>query len=287
MITTILNARKSACIRAMFVATIIVSAGCIGRAPTEPPYLILYAFEAEGALLAEQMMIRDSAVFLGRTVYIGSLSGKEVVLAESGVGTNNAAMTTQQLLDNYDPRAVVFTGIAGAIDTAVRIGDIVVCSTWFQYDYGYHGKDGFQPTGQEIYDPVKDSITWTAAYRADSGLFARAAGLTRSGLDLELIGDRKPSIIVGGIGVTGNAFIDSPEKRIWLNETFGAFITDMESSAVAHVCTANDVPFIVIRSASDLAGGSGSETAGAELEQFFEVAADNSSRVVMRYLPEL
>jgi len=63
--------------------------------------------------------------------------------------------------------------------------------------------------------------------------------------------------------------------------------TDMESSSVAQVCIANGIPFIVFRSASDLAGGSGSETAGAELESFFKVAADNSSKVVMEFLKRL
>ena len=38
-------------------------------------------------------------------------------------------------------------------------------------------------------------------------------------------------------------------------ETFGARVLDMESAAVAHVAYANGVPFIAIRSLSDLAGG--------------------------------
>ncbi len=273
----------------MIIIGIILAAlaGCVAKTETPKPYLILYAFEAEGRLLAGQMEIADSVRLLGRMVYEGTLSGKDVVLTESGVGMNNAAMMTQQMIDIYYPRAVIFTGIAGAVDTSVHIGDIVVCRRWRQHDYGYWGKDGFQPTPQGVYDPRVDSVIRTTEYPADSALFAVAENLPNRSIELANIGERRPNITVGGVGVSGNAFIDSREKRIWLNETFDALITDMESSAVGQVCTINDLPFIVFRSASDLAGGSGSETANDELEQFFRVAADNSSRLVKEFLSDL
>ena len=103
-------------------------------------------------------------------------------------------------------------------------------------------------------------------------------------IPFKMIGDRTPRLIVGGTGVSGNSFIDSKEKRLWLQENFNAMVTDMESAAVAQVCAVNGLPFIIFRSASDLAGGSGSETATDELEQFFKIAADNSSSVVLRFL---
>jgi adenosylhomocysteine nucleosidase len=64
-------------------------------------------------------------------------------------------------------------------------------------------------------------------------------------------------------------------------------VTDMESAAVAQVCIANDIPFVIFRSASDLAGGSGSETAQAEMDEFYQIAARNASKVVMAYLAQL
>jgi len=56
---------------------------------------------------------------------------------------------------------------------------------------------------------------------------------------------------------------------------------------VAQVCTANNLPFIVSRSASDLAGGSGSESAQKELNRFFEVAAGNSALFVISLIERL
>jgi len=251
------------------------------------PYLILYAFDAEGQVLKEQMTVDQSLRILGRDVSIGSLSGKEVILAESGIGMTNASITAQKLIDKYNPRGVVFTGIAGAIDSVVHIGDIVVCENWITHDYVYHGADGPKPSAITAYSPYLDSLIAMAQFAVDSTMFAVAAGISVDSIEFENIGDRKPVVITGGVGVSGNAFIDNLDKRIWLETSFDALITDMESAAVAQVCIVNDVPFIVFRSASDLAGGPGSESAKDELQEFFRVAADNSSMLVIKFLERL
>jgi adenosylhomocysteine nucleosidase len=66
-----------------------------------------------------------------------------------------------------------------------------------------------------------------------------------------------------------------------------AQIVDMESAAAVQAANINGVPILVVRSCSDLAGGSGSSTAGIEMESFMKVAADNSAAFVMELLKEL
>ena len=251
------------------------------------PYLILYAFGAEGKLLSQAMEAQDSMAVLGRKVYAGRLADKDIVLAESGVGMTNAAMMAQHLIDRFNPRAVIFTGIAGAIDSGVNIGDIVVCEKWRTHDYGYHGKDGFRAGGIGVYVPAFDSVARLSDFAVDAAMFKMAHSLSNSDLSLEKIGERLPRLIVGGVGVSGNCFIDNTEKRVWLSEQFQALVTDMETASVAQVCMANAVPYVAFRSASDLAGGSGSATAHDELERFFTIAADNSSKVVIEFLSNL
>jgi len=73
------------------------------------------------------MTIEKTDTILGRPVQIGRLVDKAVILAESGIGMTNAAMTTQKLIDTFHPKAIIFSGIAGAVDTSIRIGDIVAC----------------------------------------------------------------------------------------------------------------------------------------------------------------
>ena len=59
---------------------------------------------------------------------------------------------------------------------------------------------------------------------------------------------------------------------------------DMESAAVAHVCLVNDIPVVIFRSASDLAGGSDAVSARDQLDRFFQVAADNSAEILESFL---
>lgn len=271
----------------LVASLILLQFGCGGEHLPPQPYLVLYAFDAEGELIGEQMSVRRTERHLGRAVTVGQISGKEVVLAESGVGMTNAAMTVQKMVDLYKPQGVIMTGIAGSIDSMVHIGDIVVCQKWMEHDYGYIGHDGFEHKELWVYLPDEDSIAQTSTFLVDNELLSIAESLRNVELDLEKIGLRDPKLLARGVGVSGNSFIDSKEKREWLSDKFGALIVDMESAAIAQVCTVNGIPFIVFRSASDLAGGSGSETAQNELDEFFEIAAGNSSKVVIRFLKEL
>lgn len=115
----------------------------------------------------------------------------------------NAAMSVQYLIDQFHPKAVVFSGIAGAIDTSVHIGDIVVCSNWVTHDYGYYGKDGFKPSAIQHFDNSAHSLTTSLHFTVNSVLFNAANQLADDDLALGKIGERTPSLIVGGTGVSG------------------------------------------------------------------------------------
>lgn len=268
---------------------LLLLSGCkrpAGDASTQP-LLILYAFSTEGKLLGEQMTVDTVETHLGRDVPIGRLANHDIVLAASGVGMTNAAMTVEHMIDVFHPRAVIFTGIAGGIDSSVHIGDIVVAERWRQHDYGYVGAQGFVPGPVGVFVAADDSLERIDDFQVDKHLLEVADEIDVSTLELKKIGERTPRLLVGGVGVSGNSFVDSKQMRAKLSSVHEARVVDMESAAVAQVCTVNGTPFIVFRSASDLAGGSGSETAGDELNQFFEVAAYNSAQVVVAFLQKL
>jgi adenosylhomocysteine nucleosidase len=94
----------------------------------------------------------------------------------------------------------------------------------------------------------------------------------------------KPAVLVGGHGVSGQAFVDNAAFRDYAQKTFGAEVLDMESAGVAQVAYANRVPFIAFRSLSDLAGGG---DAGNDMGTFFQLASDNSAAVVGEFLKAL
>ena len=79
----------------------------------------------------------------------------------------------------------------------------------------------------------------------------------------------------------GARFIDNATFREYAFATFGARVLDMESAAVAHVAFANRIPFLAIRSLSDLAGGGAGEN---QMEAFLGLAAGNATTVVKELL---
>lgn len=241
---------------------------------------LMFAFPAEGELLKHKMEMKDSLKIANRTFYSGQLEGRKVILVESGVGLVAAAMTAQLLIDQFKPEQILFSGICGAVDANYKIGDIAVPIKWIIHDYGYYDSSGFHLAQREgkrfIY------------FITDPNLLSAAAIVAKSkSLKLKLIDSRVPQIRISKIGSSGNSFVDQKEKRGWLRNQAGAEIVDMESAAVVQVANANNVPVLVIRSCSDLAGGSGSSTAEKELEQFFKVAADNSAAFLLEVLKNI
>ncbi len=245
---------------------------------------IMFAFPAEGQLLRSEMDLEDSVFSVGRVFWIGKISGKDVIVVNSDVGMTNAAMTTQLLIDRFKPKEIIFTGICGGIDPDNNIGDIVIPEFWVTHDYGLYNEDGFKTGWISVHLPEKQVVDTVTFFAVDENLLKIAENIEP---DLKPILGRTPKIKVGGNGSSGNSFIDQVEKREWLKENLDAEIVDMESAAVVQVAKINGVPVLVVRSCSDLAGGSGSSTARDEIQEFFEVAADNSAGFVLEFLKEL
>lgn len=249
---------------------------------------IIFAFKEEGELLRKNIELKDSLFFCGRTFWMGKLQEKELVVVSSGIGMTNSAMTTQLLIDKFEPKQIIFTGICGGINPENRIGDIVIPDKWATHDFGYYDKNGFKIMSVPVTMPGKRESDTVTYFEVDSNLLEKAQSVKNEAKKrFQKILDRSPQIKIGGNGVSGNSFIDQVEKRLWLKEKFNAQIVDMESAGSVQVANINNVPILIVRSCSDLAGGSGSSTAEAELEEFMKVVADNSAEFVLELLKEL
>ncbi|MCY4541796.1 MAG: 5'-methylthioadenosine/S-adenosylhomocysteine nucleosidase [Rhodobacteraceae bacterium] len=275
-------------------------------APDETPRIaVVSSFEPEQAILQEH--IRDASVLTvnGVEFTVGNLEGRDVVLFLSGISVVNAAMTVQLALDHFAIEHIVFSGIAGGVDPGLNIGDVVIADRWGQYLEMYYARetgDGWStipffeypygnfgmmfPRSVTVLQPgakVPETRFW---FPVDQELLASAhrvgeeVTLVRCTIDQKCL-DQAPRIVVAGSGVSGSAFIDNATFRTWVFETFEARVLDMESAAVAHVAFANDVPFIAVRSLSDLAGGGRGEN---QLEVFLDLAATNAASVVRALL---
>ena len=69
-----------------------------------------------------------------RTFFEGTGRDRKSCLCFRAVGKVSAAITTLLLLERFGVTHIVFTGVAGAIDPGLRIGDVVVAERLVQHD---------------------------------------------------------------------------------------------------------------------------------------------------------
>ena len=271
---------------------------------------VVSAFAPERSVLRGESDNATVHLISGVEFVAGTLEGQNVVLFLSGISVVNAAMTVQLALDHFTIDRIVFSGIAGGVDPALHIGDVVIADRWGQYlealfarevegewakppffDYPFANFGMMFPRSVTVQRAGAEAPETRFWFPVDEALLAHARAvvadvvLDRCRADGVCL-QRPPKVVIGGPGVSGGAFVDNAAFREYTFKTFGARVLDMESAAVAHVAYANNVPFLAVRSLSDLAGGGEDEN---QIEVFFGLAAGNSAAVVkalLRGMPE-
>lgn len=220
---------------------------------------IIGAMDEEIALLLKHMEDVKSEKFAGVVFVSGKLQGRSVVVCKSGVGKVNAAVTTQLLVDRFEVTAVIFTGVAGAVNPQLEIGDIVISSSCQQHDMDVSPL-GFA-RGVIPYQEVSD-------FPAAPELI-RLAQKACENLKLER------GVLVGKV-LSGDQFVADPERVQLLHDTMQGACVEMEGAAVAQVCYMNGLPYVVLRSMSDKADGS----AHVNFAEFTVLASNRSFALV-------
>ena len=224
---------------------------------------VMGAMREEVELLLPELREAREVRVLGVTLHAGQLDGRTVVLTQCGIGKVNAGVGCLALLE-AGASSVIFTGVAGALDPALRVGDMVVSRDCVQHDVDVSA------LGYELGLIPGEVLCWTA----DETLRERAVRAATSLKEVE--------VVVGRVA-SGDQFVASPEKGRWLRDTFGGACAEMEGAAVAQVCAQRGVPFVVIRSMSDTADGD----AGVDYPSFMPVVAARAVRVVRTMLADL
>jgi adenosylhomocysteine nucleosidase len=241
----------------------------------EPVTALLGAFNQEVTLLEDRLADPQEHEIEGIRFVTGKLNGQNVVVAWTGIGKVNAAMTTTLLIEHFKPKRLIFTGIAGAVNPDLQPGDIVIAEKTAYHDMGTVWPEGLVPKGvKNRLDGTENPVFFPANRR-----LVRLAQQAASRATLESIqmirGQRAPRIITG-IVVTGDAFIASAAKCAELRKKFKADAVEMEGAAVAQICYQRDIAYLVIRSISDNAN----EGAVLDKQMFYILAARNSAELV-------
>ena len=179
-------------------------------------------------------------------------------------------------------RQVVFSGVAGGLDPALHIGDVVVADRIVQHDVGRIENDAllrYQAGHVSFINPT-DAL----GYSMDADLLTRV----RDNLaDIELPPlsnsaggrDRPPRVVFGTI-LTGDQYVHCEITRQRLHRELDGRAVEMEGGAVAQVCESVGIPWIVIRALSDLAGRDSALDFSAFVAEVAAISAHLVRRIV-------
>ena len=200
---------------------------------------IIGAMEEEVAILKEAMDVEKIVEHASMQFYKGVLCGEKVVVVRSGIGKVNAAVCAQVLVDKFNIDILINTGIAGSLDPAIDIGDMVISTDLVEHDMD--ASIFGDPVGQI---PRMD----TFSFPADPELVKKAVQAnTEANPDIKTFTGRI---------VSGDQFVSSSEVKEKLVSLFDAKCTEMEGAAIAHVAYLNKVSCVIIRAISDKADNS-------------------------------
>lgn len=198
----------------------------------------------------------------GLTVMGGSYHGFNLVATTAGMGTVNVAAATQHLISAYGANAVIFSGIAGGLNPALHIGDVVIGEHLRYIDTDTALIAESAPHLEEfvssdfLVDVAEETLVAHGFVNAaldeeasEAGAAARAVAdgsyFRRNNPDAE------PQRYLRGVIATGNRFITGEELKQAVIAATRADCAEMEGAAVAHIAAKNQVDCLVLRAISD------------------------------------
>lgn len=226
---------------------------------------IIGAMEEEVTLLRDNIKESSQETIAGCEFTFGTMHGAQVILLRSGIGKVNAAMSTTILLEKYKPDCIINTGSAGGFNPELNVGDVVISTEVRHHDvdvtaFGYE-------YGQVPQLP--------AAFLADKKLIETAGMAANELKDIQSI---------KGLIATGDSFMSDSKRVEYIRTKFQNLqAVEMEAAAIAQVAHQFNVPFVIIRSLSDIAG----KESNISFDQFIDKAALHSATLVMKMVKSL
>jgi len=242
---------------------------------------IISALHEEQQGLVEAMQGPSRLMHGMRDYALGHLWGIDAVCVLSRIGKVAAAMTATMLVEKFGVTHILFTGVAGAGDAGVRVGDIVVAESLVQYDMD----------ASPLFPRFEVPLTGLSHFQSNVHLSNQVASAASLFLDLDFmdaIDDTERAVfrlerpkVHRGLVASGDRFVSCPTHLSQLNGSLsGLLAVEMEGAAVAQVCFELGVPFAVIRTISDNAN----EDAATDFMRFVKsVASRYAFHIVKRY----
>jgi adenosylhomocysteine nucleosidase len=243
---------------------------------------IVSAMPEEITLIVESLSGVRTREFGQRDFHIGEFHGVEAIVVFSRMGKVAAAATATQLIASYPVSEIVFTGVAGAIQRELSIGDVVVADGLLQHDLDA------SPIFPRYQVPLLGKSVFHADRRICDRLMRAASRFLADDLEscvarpeLDFFHVSAPRVI-RGIVASGDKFFSSAAEAQELHVRLpNVCCVEMEGAAVAQVCEEYSVPFGVVRTISD----SADENSVHDFPRFArEIARHYSAGILSRFV---
>jgi adenosylhomocysteine/aminodeoxyfutalosine nucleosidase len=224
---------------------------------------IMGAMPEEIAPILEKLGEYKTTEFADNRYYEASYKGMDLVIAYSKIGKVFSTLTATTLIQHFGCDRVLFSGVAGAISSSLKVGDLIVATKLSQHDLditAFGHPFGFVPEGAVYVEADKEMIAMSKDVAQSMG-----------------------KVVQEGIIATGDQFVANEKRKNWIGTTFNADALEMEGASVAVVCSALNIPFFILRAISDAAD----MDASFSFDEFLQTSAVESAEFVMKMVDKI
>jgi adenosylhomocysteine/aminodeoxyfutalosine nucleosidase len=224
---------------------------------------IMGAMPEEIAPILEQLGTYKTTQYAKNSYYEASYKGVDLVIAYSKIGKVFSTLTATTMIEHFGAEKLLFSGVAGAISPALKVGDLVVATKLSQHDLditAFGHTFGYVPEGSVYVEADKELIELS-----------------------KIVAQEMSKNVKEGVIATGDQFVANEERKNWIGTTFNADALEMEGASVAVVCDALNIPFFILRAISDAAD----MDASFSFDEFLQTSALESAEFVMKMVDKL
>ncbi|MBX9806634.1 MAG: 5'-methylthioadenosine/adenosylhomocysteine nucleosidase [Flavobacteriaceae bacterium] len=210
----------------------------------------------------------------------GELWENPVVMVLSGIGKVAAASTTNLLIHHFQVNQLILSGVAGAADPLLKVGDIVIADALLQHDMD----------ASPLFPRFEIPLTGKSRFFAKKNLHQDMQKATKqfiqtiqqhfSAAQIKEFQLQDVKLHTGLIA-SGDQFIHDSTVLQQLKQALPDLLAvEMEGAAIAQVCGEHDLAFAILRTISD----SADETAHIDFLSFVKnVAAPYTLEILKNY----
>ena len=224
---------------------------------------IIFAMQEELNELLKYLTLQKEYEIFDLKFYEGIIHDNNCILVECGVGKVNAARCTQILIDNMKVDYIFNIGVAGGISENLQVGDIVIGNRLVQHDFDI-----------TAFNHEKGYIPNIGVFIESDEYLVRLAEATQ---------DKVKIYALKGTIASGDIFCTETKMSEKIRNKFQALCVEMEGASIAQVCYLSHIPFLILRSISDVPNNDNVIT----YEEFLEKSSKNVAKFMSEILKNI